>query len=77
MSLVKFFFNELIVLECRLSIYLVDFGDTSYSYYVFELAIAMAYMLLQSKELLTGGLVIAGYSMMRNIPEDERKVLKV
>lgn len=55
----------------------IDFGDTSYSYYVFELAIAMAYMMLESKELSTGGLVIAGYGMIRNIPENERKVLKV
>lgn len=55
----------------------LDFGDTSYSYYVFELAIAMAYMMIESKELSTGGLVIAGYGMIRNIPEHERKVLKV
>lgn len=54
-----------------------DFGDTCYSYYVFELAIAMAYMMIQSKELSTGGLVIAGYGMIRNIPDHERKVLKV
>ncbi|KAJ6646077.1 Hydroxylysine kinase [Pseudolycoriella hygida] len=56
---------------------IIDFGDTSCSYYVFELAIAMAYMIMQSKEISTGGLVIAGYSMARNIPEHERKVLKV
>lgn len=55
----------------------IDFGDTCYSYYVFELAIAMAYMMIQSKELSTGGLVIAGYGMIRNIPDHERKVLKV
>lgn len=55
----------------------LDFGDTSYSYYVFELAIAMAYMIIESKELSTGGLVIAGYGMIRSIPEHERKVLKV
>jgi len=55
----------------------IDFGDTSLSYYVFELAIAMAYMMIESKELSTGGLVIAGYGMIRNIPENERKVLKV
>lgn len=37
----------------------------------------MAYMMIESKELSTGGLVIAGYGMIRNIPEHERKVLKV
>lgn len=58
-------------------IHFLDFGDTSLSHYVFELAIAMAYMMIQSKELSTGGLVIAGYGMIRNIPEHERKVLKV
>lgn len=56
---------------------IIDFGDTNYSYYLFELAIAIAYMLLQSQDIETGGLVIAGYSMIRNIPENELKVLKV
>lgn len=55
----------------------IDFGDTSYSYYVFELAIAIAYMVLQSEDIETGGLVIAGYGMIRAIPEHEMKVLKV
>ena len=56
---------------------ILDFGDTCYSYYVFELAIAMAYMMLQTKNLATGGLVLAGYSTVRTIPEHEKKVLKL
>lgn len=56
---------------------IIDFGDISYSYYVFELAIAMAYMMLESNDLDTGGLVIAGYSMLRLIPPHEKAVLKV
>lgn len=55
----------------------IDFGDTCYSLYVFELAITIAYMLLQSSELATAGYVIAGYQEIRIIPENERKVLKV
>lgn len=56
---------------------IIDFGDVSYSHYLFELAIAMAYMILQSEDIETGGLVIAGYSMIRNIPQEELDVLKV
>lgn len=55
----------------------IDFGDTSRSCYVFELAIAMAYMMLQSGELSTGGLVLAGYGTVRTVPEPEREVLKL
>lgn len=39
---------------------IIDFGDTCYSLYVFELATTIAYMMLQSGELETGGYVIAG-----------------
>lgn len=56
---------------------IIDFGDASYSYYVFELAIAMAYMILQGEDVATGGLVLAGYSMVRTVPEHEIRVLKV
>lgn len=56
---------------------IIDFGDASYSCYIFELAITITYMLLHSGDLSTAGLVMAGYSMVRHIPEHERKVLKV
>lgn len=56
---------------------IIDFGETSNSYYLFELAIAIAYMCLQSEDIETGGLVIAGYSMIRNIPQHELDLLKV
>lgn len=56
---------------------IIDFGDTCYSVYIFELAIAIAYMLLQTCELDTAGYVIAGYEELRPIPENERKILKV
>uniref|UniRef100_A0A182VPQ2 Hydroxylysine kinase n=1 Tax=Anopheles minimus TaxID=112268 RepID=A0A182VPQ2_9DIPT len=56
---------------------IIDFGDVCYSRYVFELAIAMTYMLLEANDLNTGGLVIAGYSMIRLIPQHEKEILRV
>lgn len=56
---------------------IIDFGDTCYSLYVFELAITIAYMILQSCELETAGYVIAGYEQLRIIPNNEKEVLKV
>lgn len=56
---------------------IIDFGDACYSHYVFELAIAMAYMILQGEDVAIGGLVLAGYSMVRTVPEHEIRVLKV
>lgn len=56
---------------------IIDFGDTCYSLYVFELAITIAYMIISSGELETAGFVIAGYQELRPIPENERNVLKV
>lgn len=55
----------------------LDFGDTQYSALVFELAIAITYMVLQDKSLDAAGYVIAGYSTVRTIPEHEYEVLKV
>lgn len=62
---------------------IIDFGDSSKTLYVFELAITLSYMLLQSCtserscELETAGYVIAGYQQIRLIPQHERSVLKV
>ncbi|XP_050070105.1 hydroxylysine kinase [Anopheles maculipalpis] len=56
---------------------IIDFGDVCYSRYVFELAIAMTYMMLEANDLNTGGLVIAGYSMIRLIPQHEKDILRI
>lgn len=56
---------------------IIDFGDCCYSLYVFELAIAMAYLMLEANDLDTGGLVMAGYTMIRVIPQHEKQVLRV
>ncbi|CAO1368817.1 unnamed protein product [Diamesa serratosioi] len=56
---------------------ILDFGDTNYSCFLYELAIAMTYMMLTSGEIETGGLFLAGYKMTRLIPDNELKVLKL
>lgn len=56
---------------------IIDFGDTSESNLIFELAIAMAYMMILSKDVTSGGFVLAGYTSVRVIPEAEKKVLRV
>lgn len=56
---------------------ILDFGDTSYSHYVFEVAIAMTYLMLTSSNLKAGGLVLAGYESIRPMPKAEKQVLKV
>lgn len=55
----------------------LDFGDSQYSCLLFELAIAMTYMILQCKEIDMAGHVLAGYSSVRPVPEHEYKLLKV
>lgn len=55
----------------------LDFGDTQYSCLVFEIALAMTYMLLTSGDIRTGGYFLSGYKMIRLIPDNEMKVLKV
>lgn len=78
-------FNEHNIIVCRKEDHpseydiagIIDFGDCCYSLYVFELAIAMTYLMLEANDLDTGGLVMAGYSMLRVIPPQEKEVLKV
>jgi hydroxylysine kinase len=58
----------------------LDFGDTQHSCYLFELAICICYMMLlaaDSNPLEAGGHVIAGYSMIRPLPDMEFSILKV
>ncbi|XP_023711328.1 hydroxylysine kinase isoform X3 [Cryptotermes secundus] len=58
----------------------LDFGDTQHSCYLFELAICICYMMLlaaDSNPLDVGGHVIAGYSMVRTLPDVEFSILKI
>lgn len=61
---------------------ILDFGDVANSYYIYEVAIAIMYMMLDSKivDLLdVGGHVLAGYSSSseRGLNEVEFKALRV
>lgn len=56
---------------------ILDFGDTQYSCLLFELAVAMAYVMLTTGEIESGGYFLAGYKMTRLLPENEMNVLKV
>lgn len=40
----------------------IDFGDTSKSPLLFEVGIALTYMILQAKDLASGGVFLAGYT---------------
>lgn len=55
---------------------IIDFGDIQYSYYVFELAITMTYMMLVAGDPRVGGYVLAGYTVNRRLPDDEYRLLK-
>jgi hydroxylysine kinase len=55
----------------------IDFGDTQKSCLIFEIAISLAYMLLTTGQIETGGYFLGGYKMTRLIPPNEMKVLKV
>lgn len=55
----------------------IDFGDSQHSCLLFELAIALTYMMLITGEIESGGFFLAGYKMNRLVPENEMNVLKV
>uniref|UniRef100_A0A2H1VFQ9 Hydroxylysine kinase n=1 Tax=Spodoptera frugiperda TaxID=7108 RepID=A0A2H1VFQ9_SPOFR len=55
---------------------IIDFGDIQYSYYVFELAITMTYMMLVAGDPRVGGYVLAGYTVNRRLPDNEYRLLK-
>ncbi|KAM8716119.1 hypothetical protein ACLKA7_003063 [Drosophila subpalustris] len=54
----------------------IDFGDTNRSPLIFELGIAMSYMMMQAKELASGGIFLAGYTSIQSISPKERGYLK-
>lgn len=54
---------------------ILDFGDSHYSCYLYELAIAMTYIMLLKRDIRVGGHVIAGYLNVKPISDTE--LLKV
>ncbi|KZC04169.1 Aminoglycoside phosphotransferase domain-containing protein 1 [Dufourea novaeangliae] len=55
----------------------IDFGDCHRTCLIFELAIALCYMILQAGDLTMGKYVIEGYQDVRKLTELEKKVLKI
>lgn len=55
----------------------LDFGDSQFSCYLYELAIAMTYMIILGKDLNAGGHVVAGYASVKQLNTSELKLLKV
>lgn len=55
---------------------IVDFGDMSSGYFIFELAISMMYMMIESRNPLeVGGPLIAGFESVFPLNSDERDAL--
>ncbi|NXH16163.1 HYKK kinase, partial [Bucco capensis] len=55
---------------------ILDFSDMSYGYYVFEVAIAIMYMMIESPDPLgVGGHVLAGFESVMPLTEEERGAL--
>ncbi|NXV78080.1 HYKK kinase, partial [Atlantisia rogersi] len=55
---------------------ILDFSDMSYGYYVFEVAIAIMYMMIESPDpLQVGGHVLAGFESVLPLTREERAAL--
>ncbi|NXU43105.1 HYKK kinase, partial [Drymodes brunneopygia] len=55
---------------------ILDFSDMSYGYYVFEVAIAIMYMMIESPDPLSvGGHVLAGFESVLPLTAEERGAL--
>ncbi|XP_062439900.1 hydroxylysine kinase [Rhea pennata] len=55
---------------------ILDFSDMSYGYYVFEVAITIMYMMIESTDPLgVGGHVLAGFESILPLTEEERAAL--
>ncbi|MGH0173312.1 UNVERIFIED_CONTAM: hypothetical protein FKN15_074016 [Acipenser sinensis] len=55
---------------------ILDFGDMSYGCYVFEVAICIMYMMIESEEPLSvGGHVLVGYESIVPLNPEERDAL--
>lgn len=55
---------------------IIDFGDTTYSPLIYEVGIAMTYIILQAKCLSAGGVFLAGYDSNKPFKPEEKKYLK-
>ncbi|KAM7351750.1 hydroxylysine kinase isoform 1-T3 [Cochliomyia hominivorax] len=55
---------------------IIDFGDTSKSPVLFEVGIALTYMMLQAKSLESGGIFLAGFESIYPLTSDIKQYLK-
>jgi len=59
----------------------LDFGDTQFNCYLFEVALAACYMMLMAKEPLdpvrAGALVVVGYNTNRPLAKTELDLIRV
>lgn len=55
---------------------IIDFGDTNYSPLLFEVAIALTYMMLQAQDLSVGGIFLAGFESVVPLLALERNLLR-
>ncbi|XP_053983885.1 hydroxylysine kinase [Hylaeus volcanicus] len=55
----------------------IDFGDSHRACLIFELAIALCYMILQAGDLAMGKHVVEGYQEVRKLTDLEKSILKV
>uniref|UniRef100_A0A1B0AUR9 Hydroxylysine kinase n=1 Tax=Glossina palpalis gambiensis TaxID=67801 RepID=A0A1B0AUR9_9MUSC len=54
----------------------IDFGDTNKSPMIFEVAIGLTYLLLQAKNLESGGIFLAGFETIQPLIANEKQYLK-
>lgn len=54
----------------------IDFGDTNKSPILFEIGIALTYMLLQAKSLESGGVFLAGFETILPLNAETKSYLK-
>lgn len=55
----------------------IDFGDFHHGCVIFDLIIALCYMMIQTEDLESGKFVIRGYETVRHLVDDEKSIIKV
>lgn len=56
---------------------IIDFGDTQYACILFEIAIAVTYMIIEAKDIKMARFFLSGFSKIRPITDFEFDLLKV
>uniref|UniRef100_A0A6P7GL55 Hydroxylysine kinase n=1 Tax=Diabrotica virgifera virgifera TaxID=50390 RepID=A0A6P7GL55_DIAVI len=56
---------------------IIDYGDCHFGCYLYEISITMVYMMLLAKSIEAGGAVLAGYTSIMPLSNEEYRLLKV